>query len=402
MPTLPLNAIEASTGSTEGDLRAKLTEAEQRLKRYEQAYGKEGRGLDDRTPLSVITDALGEASEGMLPGNLIEQAEIAARELRVTDFLIVIRRIMERGIRLSDRQFLTLANIGTNIGLHDVVGAVFDHAIQLHPRSRDLRRSHFAHTSHSPDPAIRARARQEIMKELNIRVDDNGNIIEFPLLDQETAGLLGVMQDAYITDELYKEALAITTAALKDNAQLSIVLRNHARALDTVDQTESLSYYRQAILAEDADEISMEWFGNELHNKDQHVDAAEVYLLSCLIDADDAAGFAHVALEIALATKKLQSPKRASKQARHFPPTVNLQTVETAISAASSCGDIDYRDIERMRTVAGLLSLNLNEIASRRIGINERVAFASKLYDELASELTNPALGQGKMPIKDA
>jgi hypothetical protein len=397
MPSLPPNAIEASLGTIEGDLRTRLRQAEQRIAKYEALYGGEAGGSPSgvvRTPQEIIRASLIDAASGDLPTKLLGQAEESVQAHDAEAFLKVISRIVERNMRLTDRQFLTLTAFSNRLGLTPVTGAIYDYALQINPRSREIRRSQLGYLAHSLEPAIRARARQEMMGELSINISEDGTQITVPDFDLGAALMLGLMLDAYHADDLDKEALALTTAALECNSHMSMVLRNHARALErNKREDEAVVYYQKAILAPDADEATMTWFGNFLHNKERLVDAAEVYLLGCLYDPDNASHFSNVADEISFALKgKHLKPKPTPKTVRQFPEDIGLEAIQLALIAAISCQAITVNDIDRMQSVAKRSGINIDQLnQSPRMSQSERFAFASTLYNALQSEITSAA-----------
>lgn len=389
LPALPPNAIESSKGSIEGELREKLARAENRIRTYEQVYGvtKDTSSGDEQSPLSIVLSVLSESESGNLPSDLMRRAESTSRERDFKEFISVIRRVIERNVRLSERDFQVLASYCNNLGLSDVAGAVYAHALKVQPKSQEIRRNQLGHFAHSDDPALRARARQEILKEINITIEE-GKEVSCPELTKDSVQLLGLMLDAFHSDSLHEQALAITQAALVHNSTSSVVLRNHARALENIGNAdESLEFYRKSIYAADADDSSMTWFGTELHNRKRNVDATEVYLLACLSDPDDAEGFSHVADEISW-TMVQAHRLRLSKSTRELPESITLDVVETALIPAVSCRILSYRSLDRIRSVTERLGLSTDKINSVRMTFEERVRFASQLYNEFESELT--------------
>ena len=75
LPALPANALRSSAGSAEGELRAGLAKANEKIREYEEKYGASRAKVEVRDPLDIIRNLLADAKEGNLPSDLMERAE---------------------------------------------------------------------------------------------------------------------------------------------------------------------------------------------------------------------------------------------------------------------------------------------------------------------------------------
>lgn len=229
------------------------------------------------------------------------------------------------------------------------------------------------------------------MGECGLTIDEQGNITVSGQFGSESAYLLGIALDGYLGDELNEQALAITTAMVAQFPDLSVVVRNHARSLEVTGKREdALLWYRRATWCRDATDVSALWLGNELHNRRRHVDAIEAYLRACLLDAEDATNFAHLANELTFALQDEASIPMGDDK-RRLPEGVTSSTIEKAFVAALSCHLIDKSDMDRLTMVARRAELDETQLATKpRIGRRERVTFARELYEKFRSTLTAP------------
>ncbi len=403
MPALPLNALQASTESTEGALRQQLSQLQKQVQHYESAYGIAKVAVEDASPLSIVMNVLAEAKDGNLPSDLLQRADAAAGRRDKTEFLETVARVMEsQSAGYAARDIVALVSHAQNLGLDSIVSAIFDHAARLDPNDRDLKKRQLAFNAHSSDPSKRATARMELQSITRVTLAENGAVTVPEQIAPESLELLGVMLDAFRADDLNEQALAITQALVERLPDMSIVMRNHARALEDVGRhVEALEYYEKSIKCSDTTDVSAVWLGNEMHNRGRHADALESYLLACLLDLDDANGFAHVASECSLIVKKhlLASPTKPDD--RPLPAYIEAASVETAIWAALSCPLIDEADLVRCNEVAKREAIDIAGVLSkveeresehsrgRRMTRQDRFEFASGLHQQCKSGLTD-------------
>lgn len=400
LPSLPADALASSKGTTEGELRERISHLHSVIARYKQVYGEDGRlSLDTgRSPIDVIANAISEADEGNLPPDLMRKADSARAERDAKAFLLVVRRVVERGIRLGGSYLVQLAAGAQSLGLDEVAGALYDHAASMYPNDGDVRSSRLAHMAHSDDPSDRARARVEIGREIGVSVED-GKVHVPSAITRETALLLGVMLDSYHKDRLGDQALEICKALFDKSPDNTIVVRNYARALKVAGESDlALEYFKKAIACSDADDASALWLGTELHNRRRYLDAVEAYLSACLIDPNDSSNFSNVADDLSWALAKAMGLTHGFDQ-RVVPAGVNEETVATAIQAALSCPIMGQQDVERCSNAAKRIDLQLAPEVEHRVGLRERIEFARRLYEKFATDLTGttslPMLASG-------
>jgi hypothetical protein len=145
------------------------------------------------------------------------------------------------------------------------------------------------------------------------------------------------------------------------------------------------------------------YFGNALHNLERYIDAAEVYLRACILDPDDAGGFAQFADEVSSAVRRQKIQEvLGNESGRKLPEGIDLSTVEQSLCAAFSCSAINQSDLDRCKRTAARAQIDLNHFGHllglsdlrdnghRRMSVPERLALASQLYDVFRSSLTDP------------
>jgi tetratricopeptide (TPR) repeat protein len=401
LPSLPENALDAANKSSEGELREKLAKAQAKLREYESRVGSVSDMASPGAPtaLDVITQYLSEATEGNLLSDLTSAAEAAARKLDRKEFLAVLRKILDRpNVRLSPREYRLLAGNSEALGLDDVNRAIYDLARRAHPNNKDLRNSLLAVYAHSEDPADRERARQELLQILGITIA--GNQVQMPnTLQRDDLYLYAVMLDAFYEDDMVGQAMSISTAAVERFPTKSIVVRNHAKSLAAMgEEEEALAWYQKALWCPDANDSTAIFFGNALHNRERHVDAAEVYLKACVLDPNDANGFVHFADEISLALEGQKMWAYLGKEFRHLPEGINVMTAEKAMLCALSCRLFSQENQDRCAGAAERCGIGLSNLMQTlqqegMINLGERLDFASKCYELLRSNMTDPLLG---------
>lgn len=399
--SLPSNVVESSLGSEQGRLQAQITELQRELKVYQARHGS----LEDvalpADPFQIIEDAMAEARTGSTPLALISKAEAAARRNEVEEFLKSVKAFLSlKSSKPSDTQMLSMISLASQLNLELVVDALLDHAQRIFPSNRQMRLAQLHRFAHSADAGKRERARKEMAKYLGMNVGDQDIKFTRPLDDLDL-GIVGVMLDTYHSDELHSEALAIVRALMAEHPSKSKVVRNYARTLAAVgDPQASLRQMRVAAFLPDADDTSAIWLGNELHNRELHVDAAEVYLLACLRDPNDGSGFVHFADEIATASLEEQSFSSAKSSLRRSLP-YQLESARTIVLTALLCGlscpSTSSDTQERTMRVAARMEIELDRLDEQELGeLNapgsrlERVSFARRMLEALKSDMTDP------------
>lgn len=427
LPTLPRDALASSAESEEGQIRAQLSAALRRIQDYEQQYGPVGaESTAGESPLNVVITALQDAREGTLPTDLVAAALDAADERDKTRFLLSVRQILERsGQSLGPPVFLQLVNAATVLGLRDVETAIFEHARLLHPNDKGLLTAQLAHLAHSPDPVVRERAREEILRQLGLAVEPDGTVSLDDSAEQDAASdmqedaLLGFALDAYYNDGIFDVLLRITEFYVRRYPHRSRALRNHGRSLSAVGkQAEAYEMYRSAVLTADRDDTSALWFGNYLRvQTNRYVDALEAFSLAAKLDPEDGSHYLRIASEVLDRVRdELMGVRR---DGRALPAGFDQELCETLIAAGFSADQLDQEDLSKAAQVARVVDLgprHLERLAvMRRDGVApplaegeaplvrlnfiERVKLADRLYRELATELT---LGPPRISGADA
>jgi len=405
LPVLPLNSLEAASGTIEGKLREELARAHNTVRQYEKIVGplSSGGARSSVSPQEIIAMAVRDAEEGNLATDLLDSARSAAQARDHKGFLKVLQRIMERSdIRLDAQEYDSLSGTASGLGLGDIASAILAHGLSLHPQSEELKRSQLSRLAHSSDSNERNQARAELAKTVGIAMSD-GQVVPPPQMSREKLALFGIMLDAYDTDGLYDEELKIARAVAEKFPDRTTVCRNMARALGSAGQEEEeiWQWYKKGILAPDAADISATWYGNDLHNAGRHVDALEAYLIGCTLDPNDGANFAHVAYELSHVRYQRIVGKVTG---RELPDSADLaHGIRQFVLASFSCRNLDMKALNRCRLAARNAEIDIRDLEevlvnsfadsdahedSRKLSLEERMIMVRNLYDVVKSDVT--------------
>lgn len=407
---LPENVLAHAKGAAGAELQKEVRTLREEVAAYRARLGHDVSIISQSSPLDVIAHALSEAEAGGIPSVIVDSAVDAAENDDLRGFLKHVSDLMQlKSSRPSSRQILRLASAAAHFESGQVQNAVIDYGCRLFPDDERLKSVQLNHFSHSDDRTLRDRAREELAKVFEI--DMATSTFKKPPVTANGADLsrFAIMIDAYHRDGMHKEAFSLVKELAEHHPDKSLVLRNLARAYEHLgNQEKSFSFYRAAALAPDADDQSAVWFGSVLHNRERHVDAAELYSIGCLRDPDDPAIFAHLADEFSWAIKEQQSG--TNKSNRHLPDAfATSEFVTTVIVAALSCGPLNPDTAERLKGAAKRVEQDLGEIIgvlrangsmlerSARVALARqiRVALETELTDARANNPMNPSGGSG-------
>jgi hypothetical protein len=410
LPSLPVDALSAAVGSEAGQLRQRIAEISGQLRNYESRFGKSERKASDLDDLAQeVHGLLQQAREGMLGPDLVRSAHESVKRQDKPGYVEALYRItQDSSIRLSPHDYMVLAYDAQSLGLPEAKAKVLRLGTLVHPSDDQLRRAKLSESAQSYNPAERQMAREELGAETGISIRD-GNVIPPERLDKKAGSSLGIMLDAYHADNLSQEALAITTALMDKFPDRTVVVRNHARALEETG-AECIEFYQRAIWCLDCDDTSAQWFASELRSESRHVDALEAFAVAAMLDNDDGTHFAYAADQIGIGLDEREYPVYGSNERRVLPDTISADTLQKAVQAALSCEQLDQKDVDRCMeavTRAGMDSIFVTELLQmrangsdelagsdlRRLRRGERRAFALHLYEELKSAVTSPPAG---------
>ncbi|MBX7210377.1 MAG: hypothetical protein K1X78_18845 [Verrucomicrobiaceae bacterium] len=395
LPSLPMNVLDSSLGSEEGKLRSELQTCRRRLKDYEDRYGttNEESTID---PLSVILEAQKEAKEGNLPSTLVDEAEKAAQGGNSSLFLEKIAAILQlRVARPTMRQLMRLFQSAEMLDLPPVTEALLDHALKLFPENRELVMLRLQTLAHADNPKQRAKARSEFLRFLGIEVDGASITFQRPLSKTDLA-TLGVMFDAYHQDGMHDEALRLIEPLRPRESNSCLLTRNYARVLQKAGKfAEAMTFFRKAAVMPSSDDTSAIWFGNELHNAEQHRNAAEAYLVACMRDPNDGAGFSHFADELAWLVREALLSRGISNSPVPLDRLKQL-VAETSVMSLS-CRNRSAETVDRLRSACERSEVDFGDVAALlqesdgQISTANRIAFARQQFDIWKTELTDPS-----------
>lgn len=415
LPALPLNAVDAATGSEETRLRQEAASLRKLIQQYEERFGvlRTQTEIDD-SPNTVIAATLLAARDGMTVPALLDKAHQAVLKRNVISFLEAVQKLLSRvPSGLKARDIIELATEALQLDLDEVAGAIFRLGVDSYPEDDALALAHLAHLAHSSAPDDREQARRGLAERADVRVDSSGEVTppnDFPN-DARKRGAWMMMLDAYHRDGLDDEALHIAEAFYEKFPRECSTVRIYARALGKVGRMEEcLKFHREAILCPAPDDTSATWYGNELHNRGRRVDAVEAYCVACLIDPQDGKLFSRLAEEVSDALLEKASASYRPIEARLLPDSVDQDSVRNLIAASLSCETLSedaLRECRSAATQAGLYDIDVLSEVTRarreefRLQVSQRVRIISDLYSSLKSEITvgtvavTPAIRRG-------
>ena len=391
LPELPMNVLATAQGSEEAQLRTEIQKLQRQVQGYVDRYGLLRSDAVTESPVELTRRALEEAQKGNLPSILVEEAVKSAKEGEYKSFLETVVRILEiKTTRPSLGALMRLMSAAETLDLNSVTEAILDHASSLYPTQREFRLIRLGRFSNSDDPGRREMAREELKKDLGIKMDGDDVELERPLARSDFAAF-SVMLDTYIHDGLHEQSFRLVSKLYELYPNKSIVLRNMGRVLqERGDEPAALEQYIAAVNAPDADDTASVWLGNELHNRERHVDAIEAYSQACLRDPDDAANFAHLAEEISWAI--VGEVSDLENHFRKLPDALNNhETFAYAIQAAIACGQLKAETAERLRTACNRMETDLEAIIAEvqddsKMAIRStRIEFAQKIRSQVLS-----------------
>jgi len=415
IPELPVDILSSSVGSEEGRLRVQLSIAHRTLEEYQRQYNlpNKDNSREAESPGTRVQALLQQVRDGTFGPDLAKEAHAAALKQDKEAYLTVLQRIVQdNAVRLDARTYVTLVSDASRLGLNEAVSIVFDVAKRVHPNDEDIRSTELAHLAHSYDPKERQRARDQIAEFLNIRIpsDVDGDVIIPDGMGDYQLSLCGLMLDAYHEDGKNQEALQITRALIAKLPDNTVAVRNHARSLEKVGRSEEgLEWFQRAIWCRNTDDTSATWFGNELYNRRRYVDGLEAYTIACVIDPEDATGYAHICEALSRAIderdeRRYQIPGVDNSQ-RLLPEQLDLGSLQLALAATLSCEMLDQSDIDRCMSAAtrggigteliGLMlrvrggeRIEIDDQEIRQLGPSERRKFAVDVLRILESPIT--------------
>jgi hypothetical protein len=415
LPVLPINSLEAASGTTEGKLREQLATANDIIRQYEKMAGTlPGQTKSsEKSPLEIIMAARQDAEDGNLASDMIESARLSVDRRDRKGFLSIVQRLVERpSFEIDAQEYALLSSMATHVGTgQDVANAILTLGLTLHPHSIELRTRKLSQLAHSTDGNDRKRAREELARFIGIEITPTEVSVPDEIVDDETLRLLGIMLDTYHTEGLHIEGLRIVEAFSKKFPNSSVVCRNMGRALRRSGDIQNCwAWYKRAILTPDATDIAAVWYGSSLHNERRNVDALEAFLVGAKLDPNDGTNFAHVADELSYAW--VQKVTKNSK-GRQIPEGVDIRAeLRQFVLAAFSCRSIDADCISQCRTAAERAEIDISDLehalsnsfsfepstgqqaqtlnSTRRLSLADRVQIVTNLYQRLGSEVTLP------------
>lgn len=398
--------LSVPASESEGALRTEVSEYKERLQRYARRYG----ALDDKdlietyTPAERMRRAQRLAHGGRLPAQMMLALGQAAEQHDAAQFIDKMAEAIENRVDFEEREILRISGWATALDLSDVCEAVLAYGEDLHPGDDRISRARLTRLAESKSADDRALAQDGLAKLLCVDLDSKEILRDangaLRLLDKSDLELLGYLTSSMHADGRSEDALAVCQAFASAYPNRAPVLRMLGRAQewrgDLVTGTESM---QQALRQLDVDDTTAIWLGNSFHNCGRHVDAIEVYLISCWIDPDDASWFAYCANELSFALCEpfslydAHSPLVQGEPARSLPPEVTIETVAAfvtfALSTLSQTGEDTSRIEDSLRRTE--LSGEIPELQLRAQSITraDRRRGISELYALVRSDLTN-------------
>ena len=399
-PDLSLPASES-----EAALRSEISDYRDRLQRYVRKYGSvdEPESLEQQqAPAERMRRMRRLAGAGLLPAQMMEAIEVAAKGRDIAAFIDKVSDAVDNRVDFSANEIMRMSNWANGLALEQVTEAILTFGEELHPKDEGIVRSRLAQLAQGRSPEDRASARESIARHLRFDLATARFVADAssqPRIKKADFLLVGFLTGSLQDDDLTDEALAVAEAFAREYPSRAPILRILGRSLEACgDVVKGVATMELALKQEDADDTTSTWLGNTFHNCGRHVDALEMYLVSCWIDLDDSNWFAHCADELALALfdpfqmYDPHSPIVTEALPRQLPPDVTPQNVKAFVTLALSTPAPSSAALRRgsQALTKAEFSVHDSELlaAAQAITRTDRRRTVAELYEKVNSGLT--------------
>lgn len=350
-------------------------------------------------PEDVIAEALREAESGLLPKDILNEAQHVVSRGDMTAFLNCLQKFLDvKAFEPSDREFAEMYYLAKRIDARSrVTRALLEIGLRNYPDSDILLHYKVSDLAHSSNSEERHEAKQLVARLLSLdltAIRDDGLSLEV-LHNAGQHDLLALMLDAYHRDGEDHEALEITAKLKELYPNSSLALRNHARALEKNggrEVDEIVSAYRDAVICPDVDATSAIWYASTLNGAGRYVDSVETLLFGCTLDLDDAKCYARLAEEISTVLQP-QNVHRMRRMNRALPVYCDESYVRRCISLCMSCPNYGMEEKFSCERAMRNVGIDISQIEAAYeeegdLSRRDRQEFILPLYDELKSAVT--------------
>lgn len=346
-------------------------------------------------PRSTITEALEEVEKGLLPQDIINDAQVAVSNQNMQHFLECVQKFLDiKALQPSESQFGEMYFLAERMAVYQVSRALVNIGSQIFPDSKRIFGLHVRNLSASPKQTDRNQA-QEIIKTL-INLERDTVQTEQLRAVGRYIDLLALYLDIFYRDGNDVTALEIILELVLSNPDDSTILKNYAHALDKnrfASSEEVFEAYKASIMCTHPHYQSALWFANYLEGCGRLVDATELLLFACMTDLDEAESFARVAniLTDILQPRNLLKLRSAK---RSLPSNCNESHVTQSILLSMSCPSFGVEHKFTCERAMRNIGISDKEIQDEIDEVGEltrrdRREFVMDLYEQLKSPITS-------------
>lgn len=390
-PQMPPDIIAQGRASVAPEIAEELVSLRRQL---EAARERSARQESDKAPASSAGRLINQLQQAHASGEIasiyVTDAEAAVQTGDIDAFLKAASKLLRSKDDPEPRMYLRFCDWALNLGQPQLGHALLEEGINRFPGDVSLVKGlnlRLAQSKRSDD-----RARAKIWFAKTVGVDLDRGRFEADADIEKYASEIGHLLEILHAEEADVLGLQLVDAAL-ERVDLPELQQDRARQLDWLGRSgEALTAYRNSLLGH-ASQENIRWFGNFLHNRGLHVEAAELFSLEAFIDLDDANGPLHLADEIAFHIYDYFGLKNPGlnelRQPRDLPAEIGDATIREALLAAASCG-IPVRQRDVLTRVLQRADLESEDIFAReRLTKHVRLVWIKEVYRLLQSDLSS-------------
>lgn len=396
-PDLSLPASES-----EAALRSELGDYRDRLQRYARKYGSldDQEVVDDQAPAERMLRMRRLAGAGLLPAQMMETIEGAVKQRDISVFIDKVSDAINNRVDFSPTDIIRMTGWADNLALEEVTDAILTFGSGLHPTHEQLARSRLTRLAQARSPEDRAVARERIARLIGFDLGANDFIAgrSTGLVKQDFV-LLAFLTSSLHADDQDEQSLAVCEAFVRAYPGRAPVMRLLGRSQEWMgDLAAGTATMQEALKQADVDDTTSTWLGNTFHNCGRHVDAVEMYLVSCWIDSDDSNWFAQCAQELSFALSDPyamydpHSPITLGVVPRELPPELTSDAVQSFACCALSTSAPSADALNTVSTAINRseMGVNIEELfaASQALTRSDRRRVVAAVYETVQSDLT--------------
>lgn len=344
-------------------------------------------GERSESPKSRLTRFATAIRSGNSTPDLVKKALDAAQASDLVKFIDAVEALAKESVlKPSSEQFHRLIRAASlQFDAHELATTIADLAREAYPDDDDLQTVWLALLRRGTP-----QDRQEALKRLEEQLGFDRTTKKFANRKiRELTNELKVYFDLLLRSGDAQVVLDGCDALDQVQGKTPHIARERARAMQELyGELEALPAFKESALMEGADDVAAIWYGNTLNNLRRYIDAAEVYLLACIRDANDSAGFAHFVQSLAR-NERLTGGDRTSRPA---PNGVGTDEIIKMIEAAVACGRPTAEELVRLQDAIDTFGLDpsLLDVAGEQVKstVRERRVLAEHLYEVFRTDVT--------------